>query len=171
MASWSKHTWYTTFRRQRVLFCFGFPSIFIRRNRDECQGGLPGERHRSHSQASCPATLGGWERWAWGSLERARGLWGLEANLYQVLPTGAQNSNEEALIGGKEGKDLPGGVMKWSWLGLLRIHTWEFAMWPPGEVKVHPTEGLLLKFIDSSRDQTPHSFAFPLPSTVRNPNV
>lgn len=39
------------------------------------------------------------------------------------------------------------------------------------EVKVHPTGGLLLKFIDSSRHQTPHSFAFPLPSTVRNPNV
>lgn len=106
MASWSKHTWYTTFRRQRVLFWFGFPSIFIRRNRDEFQGGLPGARHRSHSPASCLATLGGLERWAWESLERARGPWGLEANLYPVLPTGAQNSNEGTLPCGGGGRGL-----------------------------------------------------------------
>jgi len=63
------------------------------------------------------------------------------------------------------GRDLPGGVMEWSWLG-LRIHAREFAMGSPGVVKVHPTGGLLLKFVHSSRHQTPHGLAFLWPHRV-----
>lgn len=68
------------------------------------------------------------------------------------------------------GEGLPSGVTKWSWLG-LRIHTGEFAVWPPGGVKVHPTGGLRLKFTCSSRHQTPPGLAFLPPATVRNTDI
>ena len=74
MAYLSKHTWYTTFRRQSVLFWLGlvFPSIFIRRS----QGEFPGEEHRSNAPRAVPRCLVLYEV-GWTMDDRgARGLWG-----------------------------------------------------------------------------------------------
>ena len=101
MAYLSRHTRYTTFRRQSVLVWFGlvFPSIFLRGS----QGEFPGEKHKSNAPWAILRCLAG----LWSGLEddqEARGFWEMEANLYQVLPRagtgGAQTLNERALTCG-----------------------------------------------------------------------
>lgn len=118
MAYLSKHTWYTTFRRQCfVLFCFVLPSIFVRRSwggrkggpHPVAQGQMPPQHTPSH-QAWRPMK----RAWEWLQRKGPQRL--------GFCSVGAQNWNK-GVPRTWEGasRDLPSGVMEWSWLG-IRIH-------------------------------------------------
>lgn len=161
MAYLSKHTWYTTFRRQSVFVLFCFALDF----RWEESGWLQGRPPARSTGHAAPHAV-------------AQGLAASEAGLGMTAVKGSRGAGGKSLQSsaqrghgietkgprtcGRAGRDLPRGVMKWSWLG-LRIHTREFSMGSPGVVKVHPTGGLLLKCIHSSRHHGPHGLAFPWP--------